>query len=293
MAFSYLEPDAYQEIKQQVAEKRNQREQYMDQILNHIRQHLSDQHLEGEVKGRVKHFYSIYRKMRRDQKEFEEIFDLIAIRILTQTNVLCYGILGAVHSLYPQVEGRFKDYISVPKPNGYRSLHTTVMGSRGHLIEVQIRTYEMHRLAEEGIAAHWRYKEDRSGSRLGPDAKWLQEISSWIKDAKDPEEFMESLKTSAFDDEIFIYTPKGDIIRLPQGATSIDFAYKIHTDLGNTCIGAKVGGKFIPLSRPLTSGSTVSIVTSRKGHPSPDWLSICKTPRAKAKNQEIFTRYPA
>jgi GTP pyrophosphokinase len=221
--------------------------------------------------------------MIRDNRRFEDIYDLVALRVLTRTEALCYAILGVVHSLYPQAEGRFKDYISTPKANGYRSLHTTVIAPRGRLIEVQIRTYEMHQMAEEGIAAHWRYKEDRTGPRLGPDAKWLQELSSWIRETKDPEEFMESLKSTVFDDEVFIYTPKGDVVRLPRGATAIDFAYKIHSDLGNTCIGAKVGGKFIPLSRPLESGSTIEIVTSRSGHPSPDWLAICRTPRAKAK----------
>jgi len=283
LAFSYLEPDAYNTIKQQVAERRVEREEYKNEVLANVRRRLEQDAIEAEVRGRVKHFYSIYRKMKRDNKAFEEIFDLIAVRILTTTESHCYGILGSVHSLYPPVEERFKDYISVPKQNGYRSLHTTVFGPRGRLIEVQIRTYEMHRMAEEGIAAHWRYKEQRTDRRLGPDAKWLQELSSWIREPKDPEEFMESLKTSVFEDEIFIYTPKGDVVRLPRGATPIDFAYKIHTELGNTCVGAKVAGKFIPLSKPLDSGATVEIVSSRTAHPSPDWLSICRTPRAKSK----------
>jgi len=282
-AFSFLEPDAYREIKRRVAEKRAAREQFVDEVRHNMEQRLKQEGLEADVYGRAKHFYSIYRKMKHDNKEFEEIADLAAIRILTDTEAACYGVLGVVHALYPQVVGRFKDYISVPKSNGYRSLHTAVLGPKGRLIEVQIRTHEMHRLAEEGIAAHWRYKEKREGRRLGPDAKWLQELSSWLRDTKDPEEFMESLKTDVFADEIFLYTPKGDVVRLPQGSIPIDFAYKIHTDLGNTCIGAKMGGKFIPLSRPLVTGETVEIVTSRSGHPSPDWLLICKTPRAKAK----------
>ncbi len=283
MAFSYLDPQAYRDIKRQVAEKRVERERYMGEVIERIRERLAREGIEGQVEGRVKHFYSIFRKMLRDNRRFEDIYDLVALRVLTQTEALCYAILGVVHSLYPQAEGRFKDYISTPKANGYRSLHTTVIAPRGRLIEVQIRTQEMHQMAEEGIAAHWRYKEDRTGPRLGPDAKWLQELSSWIRETKDPEEFMESLKSTVFDDEVFIYTPKGDVVRLPRGATAIDFAYKIHSDLGNTCIGAKVGGKFIPLSRPLESGSTIEIVTSRSGHPSPDWLAICRTPRAKAK----------
>lgn len=283
LAFSFLEPEAYKEIKRQVSEKRAEREQYIAKILEKINHRLKEENIPAEVQGRVKHFYSIYRKMKRDNKNFEDIFDLMAIRILTENDSLCYAILGAVHSLYPQVEGRFKDYISVPKTNGYRSLHTTVLGPRGKLIEVQIRSYEMHQVAEEGIAAHWRYKEGRNRRRLGPDAKWLQELSTWLKDTKDPVEFMESLKTDVFGDEIFVYTPKGDIIRLPRGSTPIDFAYKIHTDLGHTCVGAKVGGRFIPLSRPLATGDVVEIVISRNTHPSPDWLSVCKTSRAKSK----------
>jgi GTP diphosphokinase / guanosine-3',5'-bis(diphosphate) 3'-diphosphatase len=283
LSFSFLEPEAYRDIREKIDQKRADRVRFVNQIIDNIRSRLAEENIPGEVMGRAKHFHSIFMKMQRDNKQFEEIYDLIAIRILTHTTADCYAVLGAVHSLYPHVDGRVKDYISTPKQNGYRSIHTTVMGPRGRNIEVQIRTYEMHRVAEEGIAAHWRYKEDRSDRKLGPDAKWLQELSSWIRETKDPEEFMESLKTNVFEDEIFIYTPKGDLIRLPRGATAIDFAYKIHTDLGNTCVGAKVGGKFIPLSRPLESGMMVEIVKARNTHPSPDWLTICKTPRAKSK----------
>lgn len=283
LAFSYLDPDNYRFIKRSVAEKRIEREGFIDTVIKSINSRLEEENILATVEGRVKHFFSIFRKMQRDNKPFEEIFDLAAVRILTDTQAHCYGILGVVHSIYPQVEGRFKDYISVPKANGYRSLHTTVLGPKGRLIEVQIRTHEMHRIAQEGVAAHWRYKEQRSTRKLGGDAKWLQELSAWLDDAGDPEEFYESLKIDAFSDEIFVYSPKGDLFRLPKGSTPIDFAYKIHTDLGNTCIGAKVGGKFFPLSKPLETGMAVEIVTSRTGHPSPDWLMICKTPRAKAK----------
>jgi GTP pyrophosphokinase len=283
LAFSYLEPEAYQDIKRRVALKRVERERLMKLIASEIEDRLKQEGIPADVQGRVKHFYSIYRKMLRENKQFEDIFDLIALRIQTHSEPMCYAVLGVVHSLYHHVDGRVKDYISVPKANGYRSIHTTVLGPRGRMIEVQIRTHEMHRVAEEGVAAHWRYKENRHGVRLGPDAKWLQELSSWIRDTQDPEEFLESLKTDVFGDEIFVYTPKGDLIRLPRGATPIDFAYKIHTDLGNNCVGAKVGGKFIPLSKPLETGVTVDIMTARNGHPSPDWLSICKTPRAKTK----------
>ena len=283
LSLRYLDPDGYYELVRLVGMKRDEREQLIAQVTTELKGKLSEAGIKCEIDGRPKHFYSIYKKMKSQNKSFDQIMDLIAVRVLVNTTADCYFVLGVVHNLWPQVMGRFKDYIAMPKANMYQSLHTTVV-NRGRPFEVQIRTFEMHRTAEYGIAAHWRYKEGKAADELDNKLAWLRRILDWQGDAKDPGDFSELLKFDLFAEEVFVFTPRGDVISLPKGATPLDFAYRIHSAVGNRCIGAKVNGRIVPLAHQLETGDFVEVMTSSSSHgPSRDWLNIVKTSEAKAK----------
>ena len=284
LALRYIDPDAYYELVRMVGMKREEREKLIAEVTRQLSSKLREAGIKAEIAGRPKHFYSIYKKMKSQNKTFDQIHDLIAIRVLVNTQQDCYFALGVTHTLWPQVPGRFKDYISMPKPNMYQSLHTTV-ATHGRPFEVQIRTFDMHRTAEYGIAAHWRYKEGRANeSELDQRLSWLRRILDWQSDARDPGEFGELVKVDLFADEVFVFTPKGDVISLPRGATPLDFAYRIHTAVGNRCIGAKVNGRIVPLASQLDTGDFVEVMTSSSSRgPSRDWLNIVKTSEAKTK----------
>ncbi len=282
LALVYLHPDMYQMIKKNVSEKRALREQYIREVCRDLQKRLEQHQINGTVEGRAKHFYSIYQKMNNDNKTFEEIFDLAAIRVICESIGECYAVLGEVHSMWRQLDGRFKDYISNPKPNNYRSIHTTVLGPKGRKIEIQIRTLEMHLDSEFGIAAHWRYKEEKNG-RIGRDAKWIEQFVNNLPDTHDPEEFIQSIQQDLFSNEVYVYTPKGELIRLVKGATPIDLAYRIHTNLGNRCGGAKVNGRLVTLNYELQTGDVVEILSNPNSHPSAAWLNIVKTSSARNK----------
>ncbi len=294
LSLKYIDPDGYKNIIHLVGMKRAEREENIRMVIDELSARLEEQNIHYEIDGRSKHFYSIYRKMVLQNKPFEQIYDLIAIRVIVDTVPDCYAVLGIVHTLWNQVPGRFKDYISVPKANMYQSLHTTVMGGRKmpFPFEVQIRTWEMHRIAEYGIAAHWRYKEgaERS-SDLDNKLTWVRQILDWQSDTRDSKEFIDTLKTDLFSEEVFLFTPKGDVLSMPKGATPLDFAYRVHSAVGNKCVGAKVNGKIVPLDTALETGDRVEIMTSAscKG-PSTDWLRICKTPQAKAKIRQFIKK---
>ena len=283
LSLRYLDPEGFYELVRLVGMKREEREQLIAQVTQELKSRLSEAGIKCEIDGRPKHFYSIYKKMKTQNKTFDQINDLIAIRVLVNTKQDCYFVLGIVHTIWPQVPGRFKDYISMPKANMYQSLHTTVV-NQGRPFEVQIRTFEMHRTAEYGIAAHWRYKEGKAADELDNKLSWLRRILDWQGDAKDPGDFSELLKFDLFADEVFVFTPRGDVVSLPKGATPLDFAYRIHSAVGNRCIGAKVNGRIVPLSHQLETGDFVEVMTSSSSHgPSRDWLNIVKTSEAKAK----------
>ncbi|MBR2824309.1 MAG: bifunctional (p)ppGpp synthetase/guanosine-3',5'-bis(diphosphate) 3'-pyrophosphohydrolase [Clostridia bacterium] len=294
LSLKYLDPDGYNNIVHLVGMKRAEREENIRQVIDELSARLDESKIHFDIDGRSKHFYSIYRKMVLQHKTFDQIYDLIAIRVIVDTVPDCYTVLGIVHTLWNQVPGRFKDYISVPKANMYQSLHTTVMGGRKmpFPFEVQIRTWEMHHIAEYGIAAHWRYKEGRAkGDELDAKLTWVRQILDWQSDTRDSQEFIDTLKTDLFDDEVFLFTPKGDVISMPKGSTPLDFAYRIHSAVGNKCTGAKVNGKLVPLETELATGDRVEIMTSgsSKG-PSSDWIRICKTPQAKAKIRQYLKK---
>ena len=292
LCLRYLDPDGYQNLIAKVGMKRAEREQNIQAVMQTLGDKIREMGIQFEIDGRPKHFYSIYRKMVLQHKPFEQIYDLIALRVLVNSVQDCYAVLGIVHTLWKQVPNRFKDYISMPKPNMYQSLHTTVVGENGMPFEVQIRTYEMHRIAEYGIAAHWRYKEGKQAAD-GLDNKlyWLRQILDWQNDTRDSEEFIKSLKVDLFSDEIFVFTPKGEIVDLPSGATPIDFAYRIHTAVGNKCVGAKVNGRIVTLDAPLQTGDFVEIITQQNSKgPSRDWLKIVKTSQAKAKIRNFYKK---
>ena len=283
LSLRYIDPEGYYELVRLVGMKREEREQLIGQVTQELKARLSEAGIKCEIDGRPKHFYSIYKKMKSQNKSFDQIMDLIAVRVLVNTKQDCYFALGIVHTIWPQVPGRFKDYISMPKANMYQSLHTTVV-NQGRPFEVQIRTFEMHRTAEYGIAAHWRYKEGKAVDELDNKLSWLRRILDWQGDAKDPGDFSELLKFDLFADEVFVFTPRGDVVSLPRGATPLDFAYRIHSAVGNRCIGAKVNGRIVPLAHQLETGDFVEVMTSSSSHgPSRDWLNIVKTSEAKAK----------
>lgn len=290
LSLRYLKPDKYYDLVEKVSTRRKEREDYINKIIEMLYDNLNKADIESEISGRPKNFYSIYKKMEIQGKDFEEIFDLTAVRILVDNIKDCYGVLGIVHTLWKPIPRRFKDYIAMPKPNMYQSLHTTVMGDRGEIFEVQIRTYEMHKTAEYGIAAHWKYKEGISKTEnFDEKLTWLRQLMEWQNDLKDPKDFMETLKIDFFTDEVFVFTPLGDIINLPEGSTPIDFAYRVHTDVGNTCVGAKIDGRLVPLNYKLENGNIVEIITSKNSSgPSRDWLKIVKSTQAKSKIKQWF-----
>lgn len=284
LCFQYLMSEVYFDLVGKLARKREEREGYIREVVEIVKKNLVEYGFKGQVMGRPKHLYGIYQKMQRQGIPFEEVYDLLALRVITDTKISCYGILGMIHSLWRPVPGRFKDYIGVPKSNLYQSLHTTVIGPKGEHVEFQIRTEEMHKVAEEGIAAHWRYKEggqiDERNSRL---FGWLRQLLEWQQELSDNRQFLDSVKTDLFSDVVYVFTPKGEVKELLKGSTPIDFAYGVHTEIGNHCSGAKVNGKLVPLRYQLKSGDSVEIVTSPHQTPNKDWLKLVKTPRAKAK----------
>ena len=298
LAFKYLYPEDYRELVSGIDKKREERLKFIEQIKDEIRLNMKKEKIEGEITGRAKHLYSIHRKMQRDNKNLDQIYDLFALRILVNSVKDCYAALGVVHELYTPMPGRFKDYISVPKPNMYQSLHTTLIGPKGTPFEVQIRTYNMHRVAEFGIAAHWAYKESsflkgKKENVVVTEDKlaWLRESLEWQKDMQDPQEFMQTLKTELFEDEVYVFTPKGDIKTLPKGSTPIDFAYMIHAEIGNKMVGCKINSKMMPIITKLKSGDIVEIVTNdnSKG-PSRDWLKFVRSTSAKTRIQQWFKK---
>jgi guanosine-3',5'-bis(diphosphate) 3'-pyrophosphohydrolase len=288
LAFEVLHPKRYAEIEQMVASRAPARDEELQHVLAELRDRLADLSIEAQVQGRPKHYWSIYEKMVVKGKEFDDVQDLVGLRVIVESVKDCYGALGSIHALWSPVQGRFKDYIAMPKFNLYQSLHTTVVGPDGRPVEVQIRTKEMHRRAEFGIAAHWGYKE-RSPAE---DLAWLQRMVDWQQDADDPTEFMETLKIDLHYDEVFVFTPKGKVVTLPTGANPIDFAYAIHTEVGHRCIGARVNGRLVPLDSMLSSGDTVEIFTSKVegAGPSLDWMRFVHTPRARSKIRQWFSR---
>jgi guanosine-3',5'-bis(diphosphate) 3'-pyrophosphohydrolase len=288
LSFKYLRPNDFGDLEGKVEARAKERDKFIAEVVAMIEQKLSESGIQAEVYGRVKHLYSIWRKMHLQSVEFEQIYDVIAFRVIVQNVAQCYESLGFVHSMWKPVPGRFKDYIAIPKPNMYQSLHTTVLGPRAERIEIQIRTAEMHRIAEEGVAAHWAYKEGANGDRA-PNPKdaakfgWLRQLLEWQRDLTDPKEFLESVKVDLFADEVFVFTPKGDVKSLPRGATPVDFAYTVHSEVGERCVGAKVNSKIVPLRYKLKNGDTVEILTSPTSHPSKDWLTFVKTSRAQTR----------
>ena len=297
LSFKYLYPEEYHELVEGINKKREERLKFIEKIMADIRVELKKQHIDAEVTGRAKHLYSIYRKMKRDNKTLDQIYDLFALRILVNTVKDCYAALGVVHELYSPMPGRFKDYIAVPKPNMYQSIHTTLLGEKGTPFEVQIRTWDMHKIAEYGIAAHWAYKEasyfgKKQSVRVEEDKlAWLRESLEWQSEMQDPQEFLDTLKTELFEEEVYVFTPKGAIKVLPRGATPIDFAYSIHAEIGHHMTGCKINSKMMPIITPLNSGDIVEIITSdnSKG-PSSDWLKFVKSTSAKNKIKDWFKK---
>ena len=296
LSFKYLHPEEYREIVEGIDKKRDERLVFIESIMDKIRKELKRQHIDAEVTGRAKHLYSIYRKMKRDNKTLDQIYDLFALRILVNSVKDCYASLCVVHELYNPMPGRFKDYISVPKSNMYQSLHTTLIGPKGTPFEVQIRTWDMHRVAEFGIAAHWAYKEANKNAKSTVTVKedklsWLRESLEWQKDMQDPEEFLNTLKTELFEDEVYVFTPKGDIKVLPKDATPIDFAYNIHEQIGHRMTGCKVNSKMVPIITKLKNGDIIEIITSDNNRgPSRDWLKYVKTTIAKNRIKQWFKK---
>src|ERR1700735_1800772 len=295
LAFATLHPRTYQEIKGLVAQQRNDRERYVSEAGEYLARELAELGIEAQIAGRAKHFYSIYSKMTKKGREFNEIYDLTAMRVIVDSVKDCYGSVGVIHSLWKPLPGRFKDFIAMPKFNMYQSLHTTIIGPEGRPLEIQIRTQEMHEMAEFGVAAHWMYKQrpQASGGEAGPDGdakmKWLRSMLDWQKEMSDPQEFMESLRIDLFEDEVFVFTPKGEVKSLAAGATPLDFAYEVHTEIGHRCVGARVNGKIVPLHYELRSGDIVEILTAKRERgPSRDWLAMVKTTRARNKIKAWF-----
>jgi guanosine-3',5'-bis(diphosphate) 3'-pyrophosphohydrolase len=284
LALRALHRDAYLDLQRRVAKRRLEREAEINHVIAFLDRKLREVGIEAQIRGRPKHFYSIWKKMHDQGREFDEIYDLTAVRVITNSVRDCYGALGVIHSLWKPVPGRFKDFIAMPKVNMYQSLHTTVIGPKGDPVEIQIRTWEMHRIAEEGIAAHWLYKEKKAGKDKFDDSLlWLRQLLETQQELKDPREFLETVRVDLFPDEVYVFTPKGDVKALPEGSTPLDFAYAVHTEVGNHCVGAKVNGKLVPLRTTLRQGDIVEIVASPNARPTRDWLKIVKSTRARAK----------
>lgn len=294
LCLRFLEPSVYYSLVEEVKHKRKERQEFILDSIQQIKEKLEAAGIEAEIKGRAKHFYSIYRKMKRDNKSVNEIYDLSAVRVLVSSIKDCYGVLGVIHAMWKPIPGRFKDYIAMPKSNGYQSLHTTVMAC-GYPLEIQIRTFAMHRVSEFGVAAHWKYKE--AGKSIGADGindqkmSWIRQMVSLQQEFDDPKEFFEALKLDVFSDEVFVFTPRGDVIDLPKGSNPIDFAYHIHTEIGHHCVGAKVNGKIVPLEYKLKNGDIVSIVTNKASSgPSPDWLNTVASSATRGKIRAWFKK---
>src|SRR5688572_4961079 len=285
LAFKFLEPPEYEELSKKIQQRRRERERQVLEMQRPLEEGLAAAGIPAEVTGRPKHLWSIYKKMEKRAKPYEEIYDLMAMRIITDSVQNCYAALGVIHSKWTPIQERFHDYIATPKSNMYRSIHTTVFGPAGRRIEIQIRTEEMHRTAEYGIASHWRYKEGGQGKQNEADdaLTWFRQVLEWQQDTKEPEEFMEFLRMDLFQGEMFVFTPKGEVRQLPVGATPIDFAFAVHTEIGMHCAGARVNGRIAPLSRELKNGDTVEILTNPKQWPNRDWLSFVKTSRARGR----------
>jgi GTP pyrophosphokinase len=291
LAFMYIDPDAYYDLINRVNKKRNEREALIENVIDKINVELDEATIEHDTYGRPKHFYSIYKKMKYSKKDFDEIFDLTAIRVLVDSVKDCYGVLGMVHTLWKPIPGRFKDYIAMPKPNMYQSLHTTVIGDNGEPFEIQIRTYEMHRVAEYGIAAHWKYKEGKTQDGFEDKLSWIRQMMEWDRDIENPTDYLDSLRFDVFSNQVYVFTPNGEVIELPDGATPVDFAYKIHSAVGNHCVGAKVDGRIVPLNHKLNNGSIVEIMTSKNSTgPSRDWLKYVQSTQAKTKIRQYFKK---
>ena len=284
LALKHLRPEIYAQLKQDVAQKKKHREKYTNDVISRMSKALAEEGIDAEVSGRPKHFYSIFRKMENQSLDFDQVYDLVAFRIVVDTMRECYEAMGVVHAKWRPVPGRFKDYIALAKPNMYQSLHTAVIGPNAQRIEIQIRTHEMHRVAEEGIASHWRYKkgQDLQVTDMQRFA-WLRQLLEWQQNLSDPQEFLHSIKEDLFPDEVYVFTPNGDVRSFPKGATVVDFAYRIHSDIGQHCSGARVNGRLVPFKYILRSGDTVEIITTQEQTPSRDWLKVVKTPRAKSR----------
>lgn len=294
LALRYLDPEGYYDLVEKIARKKAERDEYIQRVIYEIKMKLDDSSIMADITGRAKHFYSIYKKMKSQNKEFDEIFDLMAVRVLVENVKDCYASLGLVHTIWRPIPGRFKDYIAMPKPNMYQSLHTTVIGPDGEPLEIQIRTLDMHRTAEFGIAAHWKYKEgkiNQEASGMESKLQWLRQMMEWQKEVSDPKEFMDSLKIDLFTTEVYVFTPKGEVIELPAGSIPLDFAYKVHSDVGNKCVGAKINGKIVPMTYTLQNGDLIEILTSSNSNgPSRDWLNMVKSSHAKSKIRQWFKK---
>lgn len=290
LSLKYIDPEGYEDLVKKVQDKKEKRKDYISHIIDIISEKLTESGMKADIKGRPKSLYSIYKKMYYKNRSFEQIYDLIAVRIIVDNIKDCYGSLGIVHTLWKPVPGRFKDYIAMPKPNMYQSLHTTVIGPEGEPFEIQIRTLDMHRTAEYGIAAHWKYKEGvDEETRHDEKLNWLRQMLEWQQETNDPQEFMEALKIDLYTDEVFVFSPKGEVINLPTGSTPIDFAYRVHSAVGNSCVGAKINGRIVPIDTKLKTGDQVEILTSKSSSgPSRDWLKIAASSQAKSKIRKFF-----
>ncbi|MEG2657710.1 MAG: bifunctional (p)ppGpp synthetase/guanosine-3',5'-bis(diphosphate) 3'-pyrophosphohydrolase, partial [Clostridiales bacterium] len=291
LALKTLEPSKYNRLVQDIASTREKRQEYIEIVSKILQNKLADAGIEAEIYGRPKNFYSIYNKMFRQNKELAEIYDLLALRVIVNDVGNCYGVLGIVHSLWTPMPGRFKDYIALPKQNMYQSIHTTIISPNGEPLEIQIRTQEMHQVAEHGIAAHWQYKEGVTDKNKNTEKlNWLRQMLDWQKEISDADEFMESVKNDLFDDSVYVFTPRGDVVELPRGSVPLDFAYRVHTEVGHKAVGAKVNGRIVTFDTPLCNGDIVEIITSKSGKPSRDWLKLVKTPQSKNRIRSWFRK---
>lgn len=291
LCLKYLEPEAYNNLAETISTRRIERQEFVVLVIEDLKKMLKEIEVEGDISGRPKHFYSIYKKMKMQNKSIEQIYDLIAVRIIVDSIKDCYNVLGTIHTKWKPIPGRIKDYIAMPKPNMYQSLHTTVVTNFGQTFEIQIRTSQMHRTAEYGIAAHWKYKEDKGGKSIESKLSWVKEVLEWQGDFKDSKEFYKGLKGDLVSNEVLVFTPKGDVITLPIGSTPLDFAYHIHSAIGNKCVGAKINSRMVPLSTQLEIGDVVEVITSQNAKgPSLDWIKIVKTTGAKAKIRQFFKK---